>query len=169
MMIISMTVVAQTPDNSNECRKQMRLLKAFAGKWKGEAVATRQGGVKVTILQEETIEFRLDSLIIQMEGIGQRKDTPGKISFHALGLLSYDPYKKSYGMKSYLKEGQQTDAFFRVVEMNKYEWGFDTNGGKIMYTITLDPTQTKWNEKGSFSPDGKTWMPFFEMNLDRIK
>ncbi|CAN5319066.1 hypothetical protein BH09BAC3_BH09BAC3_11840 [soil metagenome] len=169
LFIITMTVAAQTPDYSGECKKQMSMLRSFTGKWKGEAVAIRQGGVKVTILQQETIEFRLDSLIIQMEGIGSRKDEPGKIHFHALGLLTYDPFKKTYGMKSYVKEGLQIDAFFRVIEKNKYEWGFDTNGGKILYTITIDPTETKWNEKGSFSPDGKAWSPFFEMNLDKVK
>ena len=145
----------------------MNVLSFMAGKWKGDATVTQQGGVTIQVAQEENIEYKLDSLILQFEGTGRRKDDLTKISFHALAYINYNASKKNYEMKSFLMDGKQTDAFFKVVEKNKYDWGFDVPGGKILYHITIDPVAKKWNEKGSFSPDGNQWYPFFEMNLTK--
>lgn len=146
----------------------MRQLKFFAGRWKGDATITQQGGVVVNVNQEEAIEFRLDSLILQLEGVGRKKTEPGKISFHALGFINFIAAKNKFEMKSFLMDGKQTDAFFKIVDTNKYDWGFDVPGGKIVYHITVDPKIRTWNEIGEFSSDGTQWHPFFEMNLTKL-
>lgn len=145
----------------------MNVLASFTGKWKGDATLTQQGGSTIQVIQEETIDFKLDSLVLQFEGIGRKKTEPSKISFHALAYVNYNARKNSYEMKSFLQDGRQTDAYFKVIEKNKYDWGFDVPGGKIVYHITLDPIAKKWHEKGEFSPDGTQWYPFFEMNLTK--
>ena len=165
MVLIAGTVTAQ--DYSTVCREQMNALSYFAGNWRGEAKVTQQGGVVISVSQEETIEFKLDSLVLQVEGVGRKKTDPPTISFHALGYISYNAAKKSYEMKSYLKDGRQTDAFFTVVEKNRYDWGFDVPGGKIVYHITIDQATRQWSERGEFSRDGTQWYPFFEMTLTK--
>lgn len=165
MLILSSATMAQ--DFSKTCKEQMNLLSFFTGKWKGDATITQQGGLVVQVAQEETIEYKLDSLILQFEGIGRRKNDLTKISFHALAYVSYNAMKNNYEMKSFLMDGKQTEAFFKVVDKNKYDWGFDVTGGKIVYHITVDQTARKWNEKGEFSPNGIQWYPFFEMNLTK--
>ncbi len=165
MLIVSSSLIAQ--DVSKVCKEQMNVLSYFTGKWKGDATITQQGGVTVQVAQEETIELKLDSLILQFEGIGRTKTNLNKISFHALAFVSYNAMKKNYEMKSYLMDGKQTDAYFKVIEKNKFDWGFDVPGGKIVYHITLDPIAKKWYEKGEFSPDGSKWYPFFDMTLTK--
>lgn len=166
-LLILITATAAAQDYSIVCREQMNVLSYFAGRWQGEAKVTQQGGVVIDVAQEETIEYELDSLILHVEGVGRRKTDLSKIHFHALALISYNAAKKSYEMKSFLKDGKQTDAFFTVVEKNRYDWGFDVPGGKIVYHITIDPDKRQWNEKGEFSRDGTQWFPFFEMNLTK--
>jgi len=165
IVILAGTINAQ--DHSTLCREQMNALSFLAGRWQGEAKITQQGGVVINVTQEETIEYKLDSLVLQVEGMGRNKTAPAAISFHALAYINYNAAKNSYEMKSYLKDGRQTDAYFKVVEKNKFDWGFDVPGGKIVYHITIDPATRQWNEKGEFSRDGTQWYPFMEMNLTK--
>lgn len=41
-------------------------------------------------------------------------------------------------------------------------------GGDIRFTITLTE-KDEWHEAGEFSRDGKNWIEFFEMTLQRVK
>jgi hypothetical protein len=166
LMILSASADAQ--DLSRECRLHMQHLSPLAGRWKGEAVITQQGSAGVTVNQDENIEFRLDSLVLQIEGVGKSKSDPSKITFHALGFVSYHAAKQQFEMKSFLKDGKQTEAFFRMTERNQFDWGFDVPDGKIQYHIAIDPVLKKWNEVGKYSPDGIKWFPFFEMNLSKL-
>lgn len=168
LITITHSLNAGAQDLSQTCRLQMRPLSSLAGRWKGEAIITQQGGVTVTVNQEENIEFRLDSLVLQIEGIGKSKSDPARISFHALGFVSYHASRQCLEMKSFLKDGKQTDAFFRITDTNQFDWGFDVPGGKILYHITIDPVLKTWNEIGKFSPDGTRWFPFFEMKLTKL-
>ena len=167
-LIVFLAGTINAQDYSTLCREQMDALSFLSGKWRGDAKITQQGGVVVSVTQEETIEYKLDSLVLQVEGVGRNKTAPADISFHALAYINYNAAKKGYEMKSYLKDGKQTDAFFKVVDANRYDWGFDVPGGKIVYHITIDPATRQWNEKGEFSRDGTQWYPFFEMNLTKL-
>lgn len=166
-LIVFIAGTTNAQDHSTVCREQMNALSFLSGKWRGDARIVQQGGVVVNVTQEETIEYKLDGLVLQVEGVGRNKTEPANISFHALAYINYNAGNNSYEMKSYLKDGKQTDAFFKVVETNRYDWGFDVPGGKIVYHITIDPATRQWNEKGEFSRDGTQWYPFFEMNLTK--
>lgn len=72
-------------------------------------------------------------------------------------------------MKSHIMDGNQTEAYFKVISENNFEWGFETpTKAKIKYTIVLNPQDKSWVEKGEYSPDGNTWYPFLDMNLKKI-
>ncbi|HEY3429187.1 MAG TPA: hypothetical protein VGK39_00840 [Cyclobacteriaceae bacterium] len=162
----SVGALAQGP--SPEAKQKMKKLALMVGRWKGEATVMQRGGAPVKVTQEEKIEYQLDSLLITFEGTGRNVSDPTKVSFHAFAVINFNLTTQAYNMRSFLMDGKQTDAFFNEVGPNKYDWGFDVPGGKIIYHITLDPINKKWNEKGEFSPDGKVWYPFFEMNLSKL-
>ncbi len=168
LFLISVNMLyGQAPDFSAVCKEEMKKLEYFTGHWKGEATMQRGPGPAVTLLQEEKIEYRLDGTVLQIEGTG--RDTDGKVAFNALGLVNYDAVTKQFKFKTYLKEGQSTDAYFNVLEENKFEWGFDIPaGGKVKYIITLDPVQKTWYEKGEYTSDGNTWYAFIELKLKKI-
>lgn len=149
-------------------KEKMKKLAFMAGRWKGEATISQRGGAPIKVIQEEKIEWQLDSLLITFEGTGRTITDPTKVSFHAFAVINFNITTQSYNMRSFLMDGKQTDAYFTEVGENKFDWGFDVPGGKIIYHITLDPVNKKWNEKGEFSSDGTQRFPFFEMNLTKL-
>ncbi len=166
IFIMSGTVISQ--DTSSAARAKMKKLNLMAGRWKGEASVSQRGGAPLKINQEEKIEWQLDSLVLTIEGTGRNQSDPTKVSFHAFAVINFNTTTQAYNMKSFLMDGKQTDAFFTEVGENKFDWGFDVPGGKVVYHITLDPANKKWNEKGEFSRDGIQWYPTFEMNLTKL-
>ena len=69
-------------------------------------------------------------------------------------------------MRAYLVSGNSGEYDLQIAG-DVFEWGFQTPGGTIRYKIAVTPES--WTEGGEFSRDGKTWMKFFEMKLDRVK
>ena len=165
-LIISSASLAQ--DQSAIAREKMRKLSFIAGQWKGEALISQRSAPPIKVNQEEKIEWQLDSLVLCLEGTGRKQSDPDKISFHAFAVINYNVTTQSYNMRSFLMDGKQTDAFFNEVGENKFDWGFDVPGGKVVYHITLDPANRKWTEKGEFSRDGKQWFTTVEMNLTKL-
>ena len=69
-------------------------------------------------------------------------------------------------MRAYRGDGNQVDADFTVQEDDTIVWGFThPMAGQISYTIHLQDGQ--WVETDEMSRDGQTWMPFFEMKLEK--
>jgi hypothetical protein len=155
---------AQRPDFSATCKEQMKQLAYLAGDWQGEARVTTPSG-KLTIAQSEHIEWKMDGLVLSIEGTGREQ---GKVAFQAFALVNYDPIEKRFKMKSFVKEGFATDAYFTVLAPNRFEWGFDiATGGKTRYTIVLDPEKKTWQETGEYSRDRNTWMSFIDLTLTK--
>jgi hypothetical protein len=147
-------------------REQLSKLRFLSGSWKGDATIQQRGAAPIKVIQEERIEWRLDSLVLTVEGTGKDPVTQ-KVKFHAFAVISYNQQTQQLGMKSFTMEGRQTDAYFNVVADNQFVWGFDVPTGKIKYSITLSTQEKIWYEKGEFSTDGIQWFPFFEMNLNK--
>lgn len=158
----------QSETASENLKANMKKLAYLEGRWKGEAITTERNGTKTKITQEENIQFKLDGTVLLIEGTGRDPES-GNVVFNALAVVSYDEQAQAYKFRSYLMNGSMTDAYFKVLADNTFEWGFDiANGGKIRFDIVLDPTKKTWHEKGSFSPDGKTWYPYIELNLTKL-
>ncbi len=153
---------------SKIAQEQLKKLAYWQGDWKGEATIRRGPGEPIKVNQEEHIEFRLENTILLVEGIG-KSPADGSTTFNAMAIISFDETTNQFKMKSYLREGRSTDAWFKILEDHQFEWGFDVPSGKIKYTITMDSSKGTWNEKGFFSQDGTNWMNFMEMNLTKVK
>jgi hypothetical protein len=160
---------AQQPGAAN--REAMKKLDYLAGKWQGDATATLGKDTK-QLTQTEAVQFKLDGVVLLVEGIGRGK-LPGKdqegILFHALAVMSYDAQAKKYKIKAYRAEGQSVDADMTVTDKG-FTWGFKIpeRGVEIRYTMTLTP-KGEWHEVGEYAPDGKTRTKSFEMTLTRVK
>ncbi|MDD1443808.1 hypothetical protein MEO93_26375 [Dolichospermum sp. ST_sed3] len=167
MLIIFVSVglaSAQAPVKNH--REQLKPLSYLIGNWKGTATIQQQGKAPLEVHQEERITWQLDSMLINIEGIGKDPNT-GKKNFHAYALIYFNPATQQLAMKSFTMEGRQTEAYFKLLTENQFEWGFDIadNRGKIKYLMTLSEVKKTWNEKGEFSPDGIKWFPFMSMDL----
>jgi hypothetical protein len=107
--------------------------------------------------------------LLLIEGTGRNPDNLNEIVFNALAVVNYDEVSKQFKFRSHLKDGKQTDAYFKVISENHFEWGFDVpNNAKIRYFITLDPKAKTWDEIGEYSADGATWYSFIQLKLTKL-
>lgn len=150
-------------------KQEMKKLEYMAGRWKGEALIRKGNAPPEKVLQEENIQYKLDGTVLWIEGTGRSLETGNAIVFNALAIVSYNQNTKEFKLRSHVMDGNQTDAYFKILKENQFEWGFDVaNNAKIRYTIVLNSQEKSWIEKGDYSPDGKVWYPYIEMKLTKL-
>ena len=73
--------MAQTPraPNVEAQRNAMKKLRFLVGSWSGEATVLRGPGQFAEMAQAESAQFKLDGLVLMIEGVGRAK-TDGKVS-----------------------------------------------------------------------------------------
>lgn len=145
-------------------KNEMKKVEKMAGVWKGSGWIM-QGPTRETFTGTENVQRKVDGLALLVEG--RFTNPEGRVIHETLATIGFDEKLKALRMRSYLASGISGEFDIKPVAEN-FEWGFDTSAGTVRYTIKIDPD--KWNEIGEFTRDsGKTWMKFFEMNLDRVK
>jgi hypothetical protein len=117
--------MAQIPQNPNleAQRNAMERLDFLVGEWSGQATVARGPGVFVELSQTEKAQFKLDGLVLMIEGIGRTK-TDGQLVVQALGLISFDDVSGSYRMRAY-NDGRWLETEVTLLEDGKgMSWGF---------------------------------------------
>lgn len=141
----------------------------MVGQWEGRAEARTPQGVQV-MRQTEDVRVELGGNLMVVEGMGRRLDAdgePGEIAFNAYGILSVDAQSGTVYLDAFTMEGRHTRVA-PVVTDDGFEWSITPEQGpRIHYVMRIDD-QGRWVETGEVSLDGgTTWMPFFEMTLER--
>jgi hypothetical protein len=163
-LLLLLSLIALPAFAANE---EMRKLDWMAGEWKGEAVVRRGPGEPQRIQQTERIQSKLGGKILLIEGEG--RNDQGEIVHDALAVISWDEAKKAHRFSTYLFNRPSAETTLHVTGPNTAEWGLDTPQGRMRYTIT-HTEKGEWVEIGEFSrDDGKTWSPFIEMRLSKVK
>jgi hypothetical protein len=125
--------------------------------------AVEADGKRHDITQTERIGPFLGGTVKVMEGRGY--DPDGRVSFNALGVLSWDNDKRAYSLRSYAM-GLAGD-FALVPKADGYVWTIPAGPGTtIRYTATIQ--DGRWREVGERIVEGKAPVQFFEMNLVRV-
>ena len=154
----------QTPKNAQ--LGEMKKLDWLVGSWKGKGWIQMgpQGPQEFT--QTETIESKLDGLVLVIEGLGKAKED-GSTVHTALAFASYDPRANKFRWHAFTPEGQiDTEA---KVGTNTLEWSLQIpQRGQMRYTITRNE-KGEWFEIGEMSQEDKTWRKIFEMTLQKQK
>jgi hypothetical protein len=103
-------------------RAAMRRLDFLIGEWTGTA-RLRGPGVYVDLAQAERAEYRLDDLVLLIEGIGRDRAT-GTPILQALGSISYDDERQTYRMRAF-NNGLWLDTDVSLLEPGLgISWGF---------------------------------------------
>ncbi len=149
-------------------QEKMKAFASWVGHWQGESRMQMGPGEPHKAAMDEYVEMKLNGTILVVEGVGKvEAEGSERVVHHAFAVLSYDPSSQSYKFRTHLADGRSTDAWVNVLAENKFQWGFDTERGKLRYTIEINPSAETWNETGEFSADGSTWMKFFDMDLKK--
>ena len=78
LLVTSMAQPPRTPDTEAQ-RAALRKLQFLVGKWSGEARVERGSGEPLELIQTEEAQYKLDGLILTIEGIGRTK-AEGKVA-----------------------------------------------------------------------------------------
>ena len=124
-------------------RDAMTKLSFLIGQWSGDASVFRGPGQTAELAQTEEARFKLDGLVLEIEGVGRTK-ADGKLALQALGLISFDDESGSYHMRAF-NDGRWLESDVKLGDDGKsLSWGF-----------SLGPIQTnsllRINERGEWT------------------
>jgi len=124
-------------------RAAMKKLSFLTGKWSGEASLLRAPGQYVDLLQTEQAQFKLDGLVLMIEGVGRTK-SDGRPSLQALGLVSFDDESGTYRMRAF-NDGRWLESDLKLADDGTaITWGFTLGDIKTNSVLRL-------NEKGEWT------------------
>ena len=149
-------------------REAMKPFLPAVGKWRGEGWMQMGPGEPQRAVSEETVEMRLDGLVLVVEGLHHAKladGTAGTVVHHALAIASADP-AGGFRFSTFLADGRAADARGNW-ENGKFVWAPPAPPGRQIRYVIDWTVADRWSEIGEMSTDGTTWTKFFEMNLTR--
>jgi hypothetical protein len=143
-------------------REAMEPLAYMDGVWRGPAKTTLPSGETHAVTQTERIGPFLDGSVKVIEGRGY--DAEGKVTFNALGIVSYNPATRAYTMHSYAM-GSAGD-FVLQRKPDGFVWEIPAGPMPIRYTAVVK--DGVWREVGDRIVPDKEPVRFFEMTLKRV-
>jgi hypothetical protein len=137
-----MSLAAQQPGpDAVMQREAMRKLSFLAGHWSGPVSVVRRPGEPLHLTQTEDVDYKLDGLVLLIQGNSTSAD--GKTQFSALATIAYDDASHTYRFRAY-NDGHYLDTALSVPD-NGFSWGFTAGPAHIVNTMHLTASG-QWNE-----------------------
>ena len=125
-------------------RTAMRRLEFLVGTWAGEARITSGAGETTELAQREEAGYKLDGLILVIEGIGRTKSGVAPV-LQAFGVISYEDETKTYRMRAF-NDGRFLEANVKLLEEGKgMAWGFALGEIKTKSVMRINE-KDEWTE-----------------------
>jgi hypothetical protein len=136
-------LAAQQPASNNVDvqREAMRKLSFLAGHWSGAVTIVRGPGEPLHLTQTEAVEYKLDGLVLLIEGKSTGAD--GQAQFSALATIAYDDGSHTYRFRAY-NDGHYLDTELSV-PANGFSWSFTAGLAHIVNTMQLTG-KGEWSE-----------------------
>jgi hypothetical protein len=143
MISFSLPLAAEQPvSNSVDAQREaMRKLSFLAGHWSGSVTVVRGPGEPLHLTQTEDVEYKLDGLVLLIEG--KSTSAGGKVLFSALATIAYDDASHTYRLRAY-NDGHYLDTELSV-PANGFSWSFTTGPAHIVNTMRLTG-KGEWDE-----------------------
>ena len=145
-------------------KEAMRALDFLDGEWRGPAKTLLPDGSWHTFMQTERVGPMLDGTVKVIEGTGYEAD--GRMNFNAFAVISYDPDRKTYAMRSYTA-GRQGDYAIAPTATG-FTWEIPAGPNMtIHYEATVK--DGAWTEVGTrVLKSGGEPVKFIELNVKRL-
>jgi hypothetical protein len=159
--------MAQQPrvPNTESERAAMKKLNFLVGKWSGEARILPASGTPMELLQTEEAEYRLDGLILTIEGVGRNK-SDSKAALQALGIVTYDDEAGTYRMRAF-NAGRWLETELKLAESRKeITWGFVSGEIKTNSILRIND-KGEWTELHEITVGSQPARKFMELNVSR--
>lgn len=152
----------QPPGGAQDQRAAMQKLAFLAGSWSGPVTVVRGPGEPLRLKQSENVEFKLNGLVLLIEGHSISED--GKTQFEALATVAYDDATRTYRIRAY-NGGHYIDTELSVVG-DGFSWGFQAGPAHVINTMRLNPGG-QWQETTEATMGNNPAQKSVEMVLDR--
>lgn len=163
LILASVIPLPAQQDNSNSVdaqRQAMQKLSFLVGRWKGPVTVERGPGEPLRLTQTENVQYKLDGLVMLIEG--QSTGADGRVAFSALATISYDDASHTYRFRAY-NDGHYLDTELTVPGQG-FSWGFMAGPAHIVNTMQLTG-KGEWNEVTDMTMGGNPPQRSMEMTL----
>jgi hypothetical protein len=163
--LVNMAQAPQTP-NIEAQRAAMKKLDFLVGEWSGQASAARGPGIVVELEQSEVAQYKLDGLVLMIEGVGRTK-SDGKLALQALGLISFDDASGAYRMRAY-NDGRWLETDVKLLEDGKgLSWGFSFGEISTKSVLRIND-KGEWTELAEITVGARAPQKLMELVVRRI-
>jgi hypothetical protein len=160
----SMANFPRMPDLDAQ-RAAMKKLDFLIGNWSGEVKLLRSPGEPTELLQTEKAEYKLDGLILLIEGSGRSKSTH-QLVIQAFGVLSYDDEFSVYHLRAF-NDGRFLESEVKLLEdANGMTWGF-TLGEIKTHSILRINDKGEWTELAEITLGAQPPRKLLELTVRR--
>jgi hypothetical protein len=159
--------IAQIPraPNIEAQRAAMKKLEFLIGTWTGEARVFRGPGEPVEMIQTEEAQYKLDGLVLLIEGVGRTK-SDGKPALQALGLITYDYASETYRFRAF-NDGRFLETELKLLDGGKaVAWGFTFGQIKTSSILRINE-KGEWTELGEMTIGAQAPRKFMELTVRR--
>ena len=161
-----MTQPLRMPDVEAQ-RAAMKQLSFLIGRWAGEARILRGPGETVELNQQEEAQYKLDGLILTIEGIGCSKGD-GKTALQALAFVAYDDQPGRYIMRAF-NDGRYLETELKLAEDGHgIMWGFALGEIKTSSMLRINEGGD-WTEMTEITIGPQPPRKFMELRVSRQK
>lgn len=166
VLVIAAGSFAQQPSaNGNDVQRQaMKKLEFLAGDWSGPVTIVRGPGEPLRLTQTEHVEFKLDGLVLVIEGTSTGAD--GKPLFEALATVAFDDATRTYRVRAY-HGGHYVDRELTVTAEG-FSWAFEAGPGHVVNIMRMTP-KGQWQETTEVTMGNNPPQQSVEMLLQRAK
>ena len=145
--------------------ERIKVLDRMVGTWQAKGWIDQSG--RESFISTETVARELDGTLLTIRGLHRDAANTQRIVHNTLGIISWDQAAQRYGFRAYLATGQNSDFTLTATDTG-FAWTMDAGPARIRYNATV--TATSWIEDGERSLNGgKSWTPFFHMELAKTK
>src|SRR5436190_4203777 len=121
-VVVISVCAADQPTSKEVQRREMKKVDWWVGHWKGSGWIQMGPQGRQEFTQTETIEAKLDGLVLIVEGMGKSKEN-GETVHTALAFASYDHHANKFRWHAFTPQGQiDTEA---KVGTDTLEWSLE--------------------------------------------
>jgi len=144
----------------------MKKLSFLIGKWSGEASVLRGPGRFIDLSQTEEAQFKLDGLVLMIEGVGRTK-SDGNLALQALGLISFNDESGTYRMRAF-NDGRWLETEVKLADGGSgITWGFTLGEMRTESVLRLNE-RGEWTELTELTIGTRPPQKLMELTVRRI-
>jgi hypothetical protein len=119
----------------------------------------------VDLFQTESAQFKLDGLVLLIEGVGRSK-SDGKLALQALGLVSFDDETGTYHMRAF-NDGRWLETEIKLADgEHSISWGFALGQFKTATVLRINENG-EWTERGELVVGDRPPQKMMELRVRR--